>query len=57
MDDDGLTDTAMDTKIITPISVIPEVPLGTIVASAAMMVTLMAYAMPRWRRKRQGVNP
>ena len=56
-DDDGLTDTAMDTKIITSTGVIPEVPLGTIVASAAMMVALMAYAMPRWRRKRQGINP
>ncbi|MCW3985381.1 MAG: PKD domain-containing protein [Candidatus Bathyarchaeota archaeon] len=56
-DDDGLTDTAMDTKMITSTGVIPEVPLGTIVALAAMMVALMAYAMPRWRRKRQGVNP
>lgn len=35
-------------------SVIPEVPLGTIVASAAMIIALVAYvAMPRWRRKQK----
>ncbi len=51
-DDDGLTDTATDTKNITPIGVIPEVPLGTIMASAAMIIALVAYvAMPKWRRK------
>lgn len=34
--------------------VIPEVPLGTIVASAAMIIALAAYvAVPRWRRKQK----
>jgi len=33
---------------------IPEVPLGTIVASAAMIISLVAYiTTPRWRRKLQ----
>jgi hypothetical protein len=35
-----------------PESVIPEVPLGTIMASAAMIIALVAYVtMPKWRRK------
>jgi hypothetical protein len=34
--------------------VVPEVPLGTIAASAAMIVGLAGYVfMPRWRRKRE----
>jgi hypothetical protein len=38
--------------------VIPEVPFGTIMASAAMMIALVAYvAGPRWRRKRENLNP
>jgi hypothetical protein len=56
-DDDGATDTATTTATITPQQVIPEVPLGTIVASVAMIIALVAYiAMPRLRRKQQYVN-
>jgi hypothetical protein len=37
--------------------VIPEVPLGTIMASATMIIALLAFvAVPSWRRKRQYVN-
>lgn len=51
-DNDGLTDTATDIKTITPTGVIPEVPLGTIMVSVAMIIALVAYvASPRWRRK------
>jgi len=40
-----------------PQGVIPEVPLGTIVSSAAMIVALVAYvAMPKLRRNRGYVN-
>jgi len=40
-----------------PRSVIPEVPWGTVMASAAMIIALVAYfAVPRWRRKRQNIN-
>lgn len=57
-DNDGLTDTATDTKTITQIGVIPEVPLGTIMASAAMIVALVAYvAKPKWRRKQTYAAP
>jgi hypothetical protein len=57
-DDDGLTGTATATKTIGPISpVIPEVPLGTIVASALMVTALAGYiVVPRWRRKQQQIN-
>ena len=56
-DNDDITATATDTKTITPMGVIPEVPLGTIVASAAMIIALVAYvSVPKWRRKRQSVN-
>lgn len=41
-----------------PKSVIPEVPLGTIVASASMIIALVAYvAMPRFRKKQININP
>jgi len=37
--------------------VIPEVPLGTIMASAAMIIALVGYlAVPKWRRKREYAN-
>jgi len=37
--------------------VIPEVPLGTIMASAAMIIALVAYIeLPKWRRKRKYFN-
>ncbi len=56
-DNDGLTDTARATAIITPQQVIPEVPFGTIVASSAMIIALIAYfVMPRWR-KNKGSSP
>ena len=38
--------------------VIPEVPLGTIVASAAMVIALVAYATKsKWRSKQEHFNP
>jgi len=41
-----------------PSPVIPEVPLGTIMASAAMIIALAAYvAVPKRRRKQAYVNP
>jgi len=58
-DHDGFMDTATDEKIITPEDgfVIPEVPLGTIMASAAMIIALVAYvALPKWRRKQTSIN-
>jgi hypothetical protein len=37
-----------------PPSVIPEVPIGTIAASASMIIALLGYlVLPRWKRKRQ----
>ncbi len=57
-DNDGLTNTATDTKTITPMKVIPEVPLGTIAVSAAMIIALITYfALPKWRRKQPSVRP
>ncbi len=56
-DNDGLTNTALDTKTITPMKVIPEVPLGTIAVSAAMIMALIAYfALQKWRRKELSVG-
>jgi PKD repeat protein len=53
-DDDGLTSTATDTKTIGPTGVIPEVPIGTILASASMIIAFAAYiTVPKWRRKQQ----
>jgi PKD repeat protein len=51
-DNDGLTDTASATKTIVPGQVIPEVPLGTIMASAVMIFALVGYfAVPKFRKK------
>ncbi len=41
-----------------PTGVIPEVPLGTIMISAAMIIALVAYvAKPKWRRKQTYATP
>lgn len=57
-DNDGYTDTATDTKIIVPGGVIPEVPWGTIMASAAMIVAFTAYfAIPKLRKKTASIKP
>jgi len=50
-DDYGLTDTAIETKIITPLGVIPEVPFGTIVASSAMIIAFLGYFAVKRRRR------
>jgi PKD repeat protein len=51
-DNDMLTDTNRIT--ITLNNVVPEVPLGTIIASAAMIVALVGYiAIPKFRKSRQ----
>lgn len=45
------------TFVDMPHGVIPEVPLGTVMVSAAMIIALVAYiAVPKWRRKRKSVN-
>jgi PKD repeat protein len=39
-------------NVYVPTNAIPEVPFGTVVASASMIIALIAYmTMPRWRRK------
>jgi len=41
-----------------PHGVIPEVPLGTIIASAAMIIALVTYVvMPKFRKKQININP
>lgn len=56
-DEDGHTDTATATKYIGVSPVIPEVPLGTVVASALMVLAFAGYiAVPRLRRKQQYIN-
>lgn len=53
-DNDMLTDTDTNRITITLNNVVPEVPLGTIVASAAMIVALVGYiAIPKFRKSRQ----
>jgi len=43
---------------ILPSPVIPEVPLGTIMASAAMIIALVGYfAIPKFRKRQTYVNP
>jgi len=52
---------AVSTDIVLtqlPHPVIPEVPLGTIMASAAMIVALVGYfAVPKFRKKQININP
>jgi PKD repeat protein len=56
-DDDGLTDTATAEKTILG-NAIPEVPLGTIVISVAMVFAFGAYfALPKFRRKVKIAKP
>lgn len=51
-DDAGSTDTATAEKTIIPGQVIPEIPWGTIMASAAMIFAFVGYfAVPRFRKK------
>jgi hypothetical protein len=51
-------DATIIVELIPFAKVIPEVSLGTIVASASMIIALVAYiTVPRWRRKRQITNP
>ena len=46
------------TVTVLPTHVIPEVPLGTVLASVTMIIALLGYAaVPKWRRKRQYINP
>ncbi len=46
------------TVTVLPTHVIPEVPLGTVLASVTMIIALLGYAaVPKWRRKRQHINP
>lgn len=53
-DNDGLMNDTSTSLMGIPFHVIPEVPLGTIVVSATMIIALAAYfAVPKWRRKRK----
>jgi hypothetical protein len=52
------TDTTTATVTISPTPVIPEVPMGAIMASLTMIIALAAYiTVPKWRRKRQYTEP
>lgn len=52
MVDGSLEATSSEPIPLCPTPVIPEVPWGTVVASAAMLIALVAYVtMPKWRRK------
>jgi PKD repeat protein len=54
-DTDALDDTNIE--VTAGFNVIPEVPLGTILASASMMIALATYiAVPKWRRKREHIK-
>jgi hypothetical protein len=56
-DNDGLYTHAQTTIHITPQQVIPEVPLGTIAASATMIIALIGYlTIPRFRTKQTHVK-
>jgi len=45
-------------SFMPPTGVIPEVPLGTILASLSMIIALVTYvAMPKFRKKQMGINP
>lgn len=63
VDSDGVYDEGTDAlddsdiEVTAGFNVIPEVPLGTVMASAAMMIALVTYiVVPKWRRKREYVN-
>lgn len=57
-DDAGATDTATSTATIPSQQVIPEVPFGTIIASAAMIIALVAYvALPKFWKRPISINP
>jgi hypothetical protein len=48
------------TAVFVPenVFVVPEIPLGTIAATASMIIALAAYMIaPKWRRKNQHINP
>jgi uncharacterized repeat protein (TIGR01451 family) len=48
----GKTTVVEETPVATIPHVIPEVPLGTIVASAAMIIVIASFAVrPKWKRK------
>lgn len=48
----GQTTVFKETEVCPEGFVIPEVPMGTIMASAAMIIALIAYvAKPKWKRK------
>jgi len=48
----GETTVNIETEVCPEGFVIPEVPMGTIMASAAMIIALIAYvAKPKWKRK------
>jgi len=57
-DNDGLTGNATEEKTITPGNVVPEVPLGTIAVTAAMIIALLAFvSLPKWKEKQELTNP
>lgn len=53
---DALDDS--DVQVTAGFFVVPEVPLGTIMASAAMIIALVGYfAIPKFRKKQISINP
>ncbi|MCK4478815.1 hypothetical protein KAU88_09895 [Candidatus Bathyarchaeota archaeon] len=47
----------VDVPVTELTNVVPEVPWGTAMASASMIIALIAYVtMPKWRRKRKCLN-
>ena len=54
IDNDGLANTTTAEMNVLPQNVVPEVPLGTIAASAIMITTLVAYLAYSRRRRRAG---
>ena len=64
VNDNGVYDAGIDAiddsdiQVTAGFFVIPEVPLGTVMALAAMIIALVGYfAMPRFRKKQISVNP
>lgn len=60
VDNDGVFDAGLDpvdSMLITGFHVIPEVPLGTVMASAVMIIALVGYfAVPKFRKKQISIN-
>ncbi len=52
---DALDDS--DVQVTAGFFVVPEVPLGTVMASVAMIIALAGYAVPKFRKKQTTIKP